>query len=159
MSIVVAVVFAVEVGAVFGGAAATAVPSGPDLMEVELVVNVAAGDAPVLAHLVLPGDPRSTYPLVDRGGGTWSSVVEVRRADWQVVFEAVTSGDLSEPASLTALGVDPDLLRNPVPASAPSPQAAPATPWGLASLASGAAGFALLLYLYASGSVRPRHLR
>jgi len=158
--VVVLIVAVVELGAAFGGASATATQLGPDMLEVELVVAVvAAADAPVLAHLVLPGEPESIHPMLDQGDGIWSTVVEVRRADWKVVFEAVTSGDLSERVSLTALGVDPGLLTDQVarPPLAPSPP--PTIPWGRLALGAGASGLALLLYLYASGSVTPRHLR
>ena len=156
---VVLIIAVVELGPAFGGASATATQLGPDMLEVELVVAVAAADAPVLAHLVLPGEPESIYPMLDQGDGTWSTVVEVRRADWKVIFEAVTSGNLSERVSLTALGVDADLLTDQVARPAPAPSPPAPTPWGRLALGAGAAGLALLLYLYASGSVTPRHLR
>jgi hypothetical protein len=151
---------AVELGGAFGGAGVTGSEAGKGMIEIELTVRVAPSDGPVLAHLSLPGEALLTIPMLDQGDGTWVTVEEVRAADWQVVFEAVTAGELSEPVSFTGLGLDPTVLGVSSPDPGPGPDAEPRPPgWGRLALALAAGGLAIGLAVYGSGSFRPRHRR
>lgn len=150
----------VELGSGFSGGEATGTGLTPDLIEVRLEVDVAESDGPVVAHLALPGEDVATHPMLDGGEGRWTMVTELRPANWQVVFEALTAGILSEPASLTELGLDPDLLAVSAPTTdtgSPTEDASP--PWWQLSVALAAAALAITVGLHASGSLRPRHLR
>lgn len=152
--------FVVELGAGFSGGGATGTGLTPDLLEVRLVVDVAQSDGPVVAHLALPGEDVSTHPMIADGEGRWTIVAELRPADWQVVFEALTAGTLSEPVSLTELGLDPDLLTVSAPTVDPaSPSEDSSPPWWQLSLALAASALAITVGLHAFGSLRPRHLR
>lgn len=150
----------VELGSGFSGGDATGIGLTPDLIEVRLVVDVAESDGPVVAHLALPGEDISTHPMLAGGEGRWTMVSELRRADWQVVFEALTAGTLSEPVSLTELGLDPDLLSVSAPTTdtRSSPEDA-SPPWWQLSVALAAAALAITVGLHAFGSLTPRHLR
>lgn len=150
----------VELGSGFSEGGATGTGLTPDLLEVRLVVHVAQSDGPVVAHLALPGEEVSTHPMLADGDGRWTMVAELRPADWQVVFEALTAGSLSEPASLTELGLDPDLLTVSAPTTdtgSPSARSSPA--WWQLSLGLVASALAITVGLHAFGSLRPRHLR
>lgn len=98
----------VALGASFGEASASAVPTGPDSMLVDIMVEVSTDADVVVAHFSLPGDPDVTLPLIDRGEGVYGLRTELRRGDHQVVFEIV-GGDTSPPMSLTSLGVASEL--------------------------------------------------
>lgn len=82
-------------------------------LAVTLVVGLSGSDGPVAVHLVLPGEAGRVIPMTARGGGIWEAAVEIRKADWRVVFEDVASGHLTEPEPLSGLG--------PVPLVEPSP--------------------------------------
>lgn len=160
MSLFLALILAVvEIGGGFGGASAGGTETTATTMEVDLSVTLSGSAGPVLAHLVLPGDSQ-TVPLVERGGGTWEVLVELRRADWLVVFEDVATGELSDSVSLTQLGLDPALLGGPPAAtSAGEPDGATTTTlaWGWLAAAVLAGGGAVALVFV--GRRRPRHLR
>ncbi|CAN5879891.1 hypothetical protein BH23ACT5_BH23ACT5_05370 [soil metagenome] len=161
MPALVALIVAVaELGAGFGGAVATGSELSETTMTVELEVTVALRDGPVVAHLRTPGRAWVAHPLVDQRDGTWATALELRRADWLVVFEAVGTGALTEPVNLTELGLDPGLLVAAY-SGGPSARTTPRSPgWGWLSLACAAAGSAILVGLFHSGrSVKPRHLR
>lgn len=142
----------------FTAASVAGRPDSPTMMQVDIGVTLTTGDGPVLAHLILPSEAETPHPLMDFGGGRWGTTLVLRRADWRVVFEDVPTGQLSEPASFTHLGLDASLLEpEEAPASAPMATAAP--PWGWLSLASGALGLALLVWALTWRSVNPQHRR
>ena len=156
MRTLVALLLAVEVGGAFGTAAASGTETGPGVIEVELRVDVAQADGPVLAHLTLPGEETQTRPLVDQGDGTWETTVEVRAADWRVVFEAVAAGELSQELSLSNLGVERDLLaEDPAIATVPDTEIE-STPWSYLLVAVLAAAGAVGLLVYAVFGLRAR---
>lgn len=161
MTALLAVILAaVELGTAFGGAAAEGSELTAATMEVEIVVSLSDSDGPVIAHLGLPGEPATTRAMAMRGPGRWGTILELRRADWRVVFEDVATGDLSEEASLTDLGLDPALLgllpgQEP---EAPEPTA-PSPPWGWLVAALVALVAAVALVRLGARSARPRHLR
>ena len=86
-------------------------------MAVDLSVTLSGSDGPVVAHLMLPGQEPEVTPLIDRGGGEWGTTLDLRRADWLVVFEDVSSGVLSEEMSLSGIGLDPAVLGVSPPAT------------------------------------------
>lgn len=128
--------------ATFSGAEVSGSEATVATMEVDLEVALRGAEGPVVVHLLLPGETEQMKPLVRRNGGRWGALLELRRADWRVVFEEVTSGAMSEERSLTELGLDPSLLGILPPRSAPPPEensspalvAALATFAGLATL-------------------------
>ena len=147
----------VELGAGFSGgsAVADAAPGGD--IAVRLEVTVTGGDGPVVAHVLLPGEPEEIHPMLDRGGGRWSTVVNARRADWTVVFEDLGRAQLSDPVNLTALGAE---LGSGVTRTQPNPESVPGTPpWRWLAVAVGAMVAAVLLGLFAPRRYTPRHLR
>jgi hypothetical protein len=150
----------VELGSGYSGGEATGTGLTPDLIEVRLVVQVAESDGPVVVHLALPGEDVDTHPMLAGGEGRWTMVAELRPADWQVVFEALAAGSLSEPVSLTELGLDPDLLAVSAPTTdTPAPPEKASLPWWQLSVALAVAALAITVGLHAFGSLRPRHLR
>ena len=93
-------------------AEATGMRSG-DRSEVDLEVGLEALNvATVLAHINDPGGEQTTMPLNDRGNGRYGAIITLPAADVVVVFEALAPGDsvLSQPTTLTALGLDGALL-------------------------------------------------
>lgn len=157
MSVVLTLLLALaEIGGGFGGPAVTGTEATAATMEIDVSVVLDGSDGPVVVHLALPGET-DTRPLVNRNGETWGALLEVRRADWQVVFEDVATGELSDPLSLTELGLDPALLGT-LPGGARSDESE-TTPvsWGWLVAAILAGGGALALLRIAR--VGPRHLR
>lgn len=89
---------------------ATGTKVDADTIEVDVSVRLDVSEGPVVVHLLLPGEEGQVKPLLEQPGGRWGSQVELRRADWRVVFEDLGSGNRSEEFSLTDLGVDRALL-------------------------------------------------
>lgn len=99
--------FAVELGGVFGSASATVISITDESMQFELEVEVVEVVDSVLAHLALPGEPTVTLPLLDRGSGIYGITTELKKADYMVVFEALgETSSQSQPVSLTGLGAE-----------------------------------------------------
>lgn len=135
-------------GGDFGEASATgrATSSG----NVEVTLSVVVNNSPtVVAHVIDPGGDQTTVPLVHRGNNRYSSTIELRPADFIVVFEAL--GDAlstqSQPVRLTELGLDPSLIG----VLATTTTAADRFPsgvrqWGWAGLALAALSLALVAW-------------
>jgi hypothetical protein len=155
------VVFAlIDVGAGFGGAEVVGHEATAATIEIDLSVRLADPAGPALVHLSVPGETR-TRPLVQRAGREWGAVLEVRRANWQVVFEDVSSGTLSASVSLLELGLDPALLG--IVPSVPTQPEADAAPisWSWLVVAATAATVAVLVVAvgFPRSQPRGRHLR
>lgn len=137
--------FAQSGDATFAGAEVSGSEVTAATMEIDVEVALRGSDGPVVVHLLLPGEAEETRPLVRRTDRRWGALLELRRADWQVVFEEVTSGAVSEERSLTELGLDPSLLGILPAGSAPSidDDSSPALPAAIAS-------FVGLVTLYAA---------
>ncbi|MEX0699985.1 MAG: hypothetical protein WD651_14755 [Acidimicrobiia bacterium] len=102
---------AVTVGGVFGDASASGRQRTAATIEVDLRVEV--GDAEtVVAHVIEPGADQTTVPLVHLDGDVYGIIIELRKADHLVVFEALIDGvsSQSQPFHLTDLGLDPALI-------------------------------------------------
>lgn len=111
---VLAAVLAVAVGAPFGDAEVTGRRIAETSMEIALSVGAPPG-AVIVAHLVAPGGGDEVFPLPERDPGMYGAVVEVRPADFSVVFESVSPEPaVSPPHSLTDLGLDPGILGSAV---------------------------------------------
>lgn len=121
-----------------------------DRLEVDISVLLDVSEGPVVVHLFLPRE-EELIPLVDRGGRRWGAVVELRRADWRVVFEDVATGVLSEQMSLTDLGLDRDLLGASAGREESEPAAMAVLP---ALLLAAAAAIITLAAVWASGRRR-----
>lgn len=107
----VLVAFSAQSGdATFTGAEVTGSEVTAATMEVDLEVALRGSGGPVVVHLLLPGEPEHVSPLARRSDTRWGALLELRRADWTVVFEDVDSGAVSEEMTLTDIGLDPALL-------------------------------------------------
>ncbi|MGH8871591.1 MAG: hypothetical protein ACRDWS_06435 [Acidimicrobiia bacterium] len=144
--------FAVELGAGFGAATATVVSASEQSMIVDLRVEVAVSADSVVVHLALPEEDTVTIPMVPRDDGTYGVTTEIKPADYVVVFEALGNpGALSEPVSLTVIGVDlgPDPLS---PETTESEVRSPGTQrWLWLGVALGAASLSVLAFWVLGG--------
>jgi hypothetical protein len=140
--------FAVMVGGVFGDASASGRQRTAATIEVDLRVEV--GDAQtVVAHLIEPGADQTTVPLVHLDGGVYGIIIELRKADHLVVFEALIDGvsSQSQPFRLTELGLDPALLGVVGITPTTAPEISPETRlWGWAGLGLAALALAFLAW-------------
>lgn len=139
MLLAAAALAVLQVGAGFTSGSADGRPAGGGV-EVTLTVRSVPGGS-VVAHLVAPGDPVRTVAMREVEPGLYRTVFETAPIDATVVFEAVGSGERSEPASLTELGLDPALLGAVAPPEEDRPAGRPAWGWlgvglALASLAA-----------------------
>lgn len=150
----------VELGAGFEGAEVDGVGVDAATMEIEIAVTLTESSGPVIAHLVLGGESPEPVALLGRGSGRWGAIVEVRRADWHVVFEDVSTGALTKEASLTELGLDPVLLGPGPTTTAPAPpRPGGSYAWVWLVVAAAAAASAVAVVRLARVSTKPRHLR
>lgn len=99
------VLVAVELGGGFGDATATVISTTDESMQVELHVAVTIPADSVLAHLALPGEPNLTLPMLEREDGTYGITTELKRANYQVVFEILgPTSTQSQPVTLGGIG-------------------------------------------------------
>ena len=150
-------VLAVELGAGFLGGSVTGEPIDETTMRVDLEVVVAPGDGPVVVHLSLPGEEDRVEALVERAPGSWGAVIDLRRADWRVVFESVSTGRLSRVVSLTVLGLELEVAGE---RTAPLPVPLRRDRWAPLALACAAAAVVIVAVVVIDDrTFRPRHLR
>lgn len=129
----------VNLGGLFGLAAASATQMSAERIELNLSVEAESGEA-VVAHLIEPGGEQQALPLPETAEGEYRIIVEVRKVNYIVVFELL-GGEVSsesQPLLLTDLGVAPAVLG--ILTSAPSEVAEPnrSNAWGWAGLGFGA---------------------
>lgn len=139
---------AVVLGGAFGEASASGRQVSAANIEVDLTVEATEVEA-VVAHLIEPGAEQETVPLVDRGGGVFGIILELRKADYVVVFETFANGvsNQSQPLRLTELGLDPALIGVlPFPTTTVSEYSTGTRMWGWAGLALAALALALLAW-------------
>jgi hypothetical protein len=146
---------AVVLGGGLGEATAVATSASSGSITVEVTVSAPPTEGPLIAHFLLPAGAGPRLALDPGPDRAWTGSVEVRRADWRVVFEDVSTGALSQAVSLTELGVAPEAL---VPEGLVIPPAGegPSPLWLVVAAASSAAAAVLLA---GSRGVNPRHLR
>ncbi len=159
VTLVTALLLFAQLGAPFTDASASGTRQG-DRIEVNLEVGVdALNISTILAHVADPGGEQTTATLNDRGSGRYGAVLTLPAADVVVVFEALAPGDsvLSQPVTLTSLGLDPVLLEpdRPFATVEPEPDDAPLVSrasrrWGWAAVGLLATSLALLA-LWAAG--------
>lgn len=100
-----AVLFAVELGGVFGSASATVESIDESSMLIELSVEVQATANAVVAHLSFGDETPTPTSLLDRGGGVFGIRTELEPKNYVVVFEIIgPESSLSDPRTLTQLG-------------------------------------------------------
>lgn len=140
----------VVLGGNFGDASAEgrALTSGE--VEVELTVEVENAQS-VIAHLIDAGGTQESIPLVPRGNDLYSATIEIRKADFVVVFEALGQAlsTQSQPARLTELGLDPLLIGAvPISTTVPPPDEVDSETslWGWAGLGLAALSLAFLAW-------------
>ncbi len=94
------------IGGLFGSASATVDAIGPEVMIVDVEVEVPPAATNVVAHLSFEGE-ELVLPLTDRGDGVFGIRTELPPRNYFVVFEIVgEDGASSDPVSLTELGAD-----------------------------------------------------
>ena len=160
VSVSVLLVAAVDLGAPFVDASADArrVTGG---IEVELEVELNVDVATVVAHVVIPGAEQQTVTLNSRGAGVYGGLVTVPAEDLVVVFEAVDIDRdvLSQPATLTELGVDPAVFQSDRSFALPDDPTRTVTPnarrWLWAAAGLGAASLALIGWWATGGRSEP----
>lgn len=142
--------FAVSLGPSFRDGTVVGTRSSPDELQLDISVEVAGSPDAVVAHLIDPGNTQATVSLAAQGAGRWGGVATVERANLVVVFEAIrgSDSDVSEPATLLELGLDPTLLGlSPTTTTPPEQGLSQETVrWGWLGLALGAAALALLAF-------------
>ena len=156
-----ALLLTVELADPFREAAAAGRQLSAQVIEVDLTVTVTGGGS-VVAHLIDPGDQERTVAMAARGGETYGTVFETAPSDLVVVFEVVgdEGSTLSEPVSLTQLGLDPALVGQ-LPGGLAgvgddSGQSETVRRWGWLGLALGAASLSLLAVWALGGRDRSR---
>lgn len=108
--------FALAVAIVLGGSFGEASADGRLVaggLEADFEVEVAGTPAAVVVHVVDPGHDQQTFSLIERGGGRWGGIAVVEPNNYVIVFEALYAdgdGELSDPTTLSELGVDPEVL-------------------------------------------------
>ena len=101
------VLFAVELGAGFGTASAELVSTSSNAVEVDIRVEVVESAESVIAHLVFEDEPELVLPLLQREAGVFGIRTELKRVNYQVVFELLgPDPQQSQPHSLMALGLE-----------------------------------------------------
>ena len=155
MSVLLALVLSVVLGAPFGAAEARALEVDAG-MTIEVSVAVDSGRSAVLARTVAFAGELPPVALIDQGDGSWVGVLRFSgREDVQVAFEAIKpngSSDISELSTLTELGVDPAVVSPTRPTVPPAPEPGPNW-WLIGGIAAGVAAFGLLIWWVLPGSV------
>lgn len=114
--------FALELGGVFGSASATVESISGESMILTLEVEVKTSTSAVVAHLAFDEDPQIALPLLGRGGGVFGITTELAAKNYAVVFEAIGAEDgLSKAALLSDLGADFGDNDVPTPTTEPIP--------------------------------------
>ena len=135
MPVLLALLLSVSLSAPFGEASAELVGFTPEVVTVEVSVEVLEPAALVLLRgQDVSGQELDPVALLTREDGTWGAVVELpARRDLLLAFDLIPpqgASILSEAASLADLGIDPDLLTLTEPP--PIPEDDSGLPVGLA---------------------------
>ena len=139
----------IDLGPTFENASAFGDARGDSQLFVDIQVEVVGDFTTVVAHFIDPGDEQQTVALARRGDGRfYGGQAVVERANLVVVFEGIrrdSTSELSEPADLISLGVDPDAIGSVGGVPPPEEdQSTPAWVWlALAVVAAVLSGLAL----------------
>ena len=152
MPVLLALLLSVTLSAPFGAASAELVGFTPEVVTVEISVEVLEPAALVLLRgQDVSGQELDPVALLTRADGTWGAVVELpARRDLRLAFDLIPSQGasiLSEAASLTDLGIDPDILTLGEPPAIPDEESG--APVGLAWIVVAVAAALLALVLLA----------
>ncbi len=145
---------AVQLGGGFGAASATVLASTEESITISIEVEVEVSATAVVAHLVAPGESQLILPMLQRSSGVFGITTDLRRIDYQVVFEAIGKPSvLSQPVSLTELGADLSVDRTgvtttPVPDEGLSKET---RRWGWLGLGLAAAALSALAFWVLGG--------
>ena len=156
MALLFAILLTVTLSAPFGDAEAQAL-GAPSARTIDVTVEVEGTPVAVIARIVGIGGELDPVALVPRGTGAYGQVIKLTEwEDVQISFEYIgADGEttISAASSLSALGVDPQLMRPTVP-SGPTPQEESGVePWLFVALAAGLIAIVLVLF-WASGGLR-----
>ena len=156
-----AVLFALELGAGFGAASAELISTTGNAMEIELRVEVGQSAEAVVAHLAFEDDKPIALPLVQREPGLFGIRTELRMVNYRVYFETIGSESTrSDPHSLMELGLV--FPGGPV-ATTPDDEGADGLSadtrgWGWLALALGAAALSALAFWALAGEDEEDHV-
>ena len=139
---------AVQLGGGFGAASATVLASSGESININIEVEVEVSATAVVAHLVAPGEPQLTLPMLPRSSGVFGITTDLRRLDYQVVFEAIGETSVLSPRmSLTELGADLSVDQSGVTTTAPDEGFSKETiRWGWLGLGLAAAALSALAF-------------
>lgn len=148
MRVLAAILAAVTLGGSFGEASASTVSLESETMIVDISVEVLVTAQSVVAHFSTGTDEPMVVSLLPRGGSTYGIRTELPRKDFFVVFEAVGDpGQLSEPATLSAMGAELTIPGSPDTVEPEGPPEQPeSTRWGWLAVALGAASLSALAF-------------
>jgi hypothetical protein len=149
------VLLAVELGGAFGNATATVTSTTDQSVSIELHVEVKVDADSVVAHLALPGEPTVSLPMLAVGDGTYRIATELKKANYQVVFETLgATSHQSQPVGLSDLGVsfdgDPDAATTSTTEGS-SPISEETNAWLWLTVAFGAASLSALAFWVLGG--------
>jgi len=124
MPVFLALLLSVTLSAPFGTASAELVGFTPEVVTIEVSVEVLEPAALVLLRgQDVSGQELDPVALLTREDGTWGAVVELpARRDLRLAFDLIPpqgASILSEAASLADLGIDPDVLTLGEPPATP----------------------------------------
>ena len=161
MPLLLALLLSVTLSAPFGEASAELIGFTPEVVTVEISVEVLEPAALVLLRgQDVSGQELDPVALLTREDGTWGAVVELpARRDLVLAFDLIPAQGasvLSEGAGLADLGIDPDLLTLTEPPPTPEEESTP--PVGLAWIIVAVLAAVLALVLLAIWSRAGRTL-
>lgn len=156
MALLFAILLTVTLASPFGDAEAHAL-GAPSARTIDVTVEVEGAPAAVIARITGIGGELDPVALVPRGVGAYGQTIKLTAwEDVQISFEYIgTDGEttISAASSLSALGVDPELMR-PTVASGPSPQEESGVdPRLFVALAAGLIAIVIVLF-WVSGGLR-----
>lgn len=155
MTLLFAILLAVTLSPPFGEAQAHSL-GAPSARTFDVTVQVEGEPAAVIARITGLAGELDPVALVPRGGGAYGQAIKLTVwEDVLISFEYIAADGettISAPSSLSALGVDPELLGVSAPASEPAAEEPGVDPWLLAGVAA-ALGVVVLLAFWASGGL------
>ena len=155
MALLIAILLTVTLSPPFGEAEAHAL-GAPSARTFDVTVQVEGEPAAVIARITGLAGELPPVALVPRGGGAYGQSIKLTTwEDVLISFEYIEpdgNTTISTPSSLSALGVDPELLGLSAPTSEPAAAEPGVDPWLLAGVAA-ALGTVVLLAFWASGGL------
>lgn len=158
MALLIAILLTVTLTTPFGEAEAHEL-GAPSARTLDVTVQVEGEPAAVLARITGLAGELAPVALVPRGGGVYGQSIKLTAwEDVLISFEYIEpdgNTTISTPSSLSALGVDPELLGLSAPTSEPATAVPGVDPWLLAGAAAALAAVVLLGFWASGGLALP----